>query len=152
MIRKKPAPHLMRGVKRFSEKIMLNQEICGSRPVLVSLMSVIRVNASLHRCFNLPLAASQFRRRLRRISLALSVHRTDSAGFGCRGFVMGNAFPPANPANQASRLPASRLGDDDGFDSDLDHEVILLLQENARLRALVAQLSSLVLKHVVDGK
>jgi len=62
---------------------------------------------------------------------------------------MGNAFPPAN---QASRLPASRLEDDDGFDADLDHEVILLLQENARLRALVAQLSSLVLKHVVDGK
>ncbi len=62
---------------------------------------------------------------------------------------MGNAFPPANPA---SRLPASRLEDDDGFDTDLDHEVILLLQENARLRALVAQLSSLVLKHVVDGK
>ena len=26
MIRKKPAPHLMRGVKRFSEGIMLNQE------------------------------------------------------------------------------------------------------------------------------
>jgi hypothetical protein len=26
MIRKKPAPHLMRGGYRFSEKIMLNQE------------------------------------------------------------------------------------------------------------------------------
>jgi len=65
---------------------------------------------------------------------------------------MGNAFPPANPANQANRLPASRREDDDGFDTDLDHEVILLLQENARLRALVTQLSSLVLKHVVDGK
>ena len=34
----------------------------------------------------------------------------------------------------------------------IDNEVILLLQENARLRALVTQLSSLVLKHVVDGK
>ena len=65
---------------------------------------------------------------------------------------MGNAFPPANPANQANRLPAARLEDDDGFDTDVDHDVILLLQENARLRALVTQLSSLVLKHVVDGK
>jgi hypothetical protein len=65
---------------------------------------------------------------------------------------MGNAFPPGNPANHANRLPASRLEDDDGFDTDLDNEVISLLQENARLRALVTQLSSLVLKHVVDGK
>ena len=62
---------------------------------------------------------------------------------------MENAFPPANNAN---RVSASRLEDDDGFDTDIDHEVILLLQENARLRALVTQLSSLVLKHVVDGK
>jgi hypothetical protein len=65
---------------------------------------------------------------------------------------MGNAFPPANPANHASRVRASRLEDDDGFDTDLDNEVILLLQENARLRALVTQLSSLVLKHVADQK
>ena len=62
---------------------------------------------------------------------------------------MGNAFPPANPATRANRSPA-RLEDDDGF--DLDHDVILLLQENARLRALVTQLSGLVLKQVVDGK
>jgi hypothetical protein len=63
---------------------------------------------------------------------------------------MRNAYPPANHAN---RSPASQLeDDDDGFDSDMDHEVILLLQENARLRALVTQLSSLVLKHVVDTK
>jgi hypothetical protein len=49
-------------------------------------------------------------------------------------------------------VPASRLEDDDGFDSDLDHDVILLLRENARLRALVTQLSRLALKHVVDQK
>jgi hypothetical protein len=30
--------------------------------------------------------------------------------------------------------------------------MVLLLEENARLRALVTQLSSLVLKHVVDQK
>ncbi|HEX5231065.1 MAG TPA: hypothetical protein VFW56_02420 [Bradyrhizobium sp.] len=62
---------------------------------------------------------------------------------------MGNAFPPANSAD---RVSASHLEDDDGFDTDIDHEVVLLLQENARLRALVTQLSSLVLKHVVDQK
>ena len=62
---------------------------------------------------------------------------------------MGNAYPPANTTN---RVPASRLEDDDGFDSDLDHDVILLLRENARLRALVTQLSRLALKHVVDQK
>ncbi len=65
---------------------------------------------------------------------------------------MPNAFPPAGPAAPAKRLPASRHDDDDGFDTDLDHDVILLLQENARLRALVTQLSSLVLKHVATGK
>ena len=62
---------------------------------------------------------------------------------------MANAYPPVD---QANLVPASRDEDDDGFDSDLDNEVILLLQENARLRALVTQLSSLVLKHVVDQK
>ena len=62
---------------------------------------------------------------------------------------MRNAYPPLNAAN---RPLMSRDDDDDGFDSDLDHEVIVLLQENARLRALVTQLSSLVLKHVADQK
>ena len=65
---------------------------------------------------------------------------------------MPNAFPPANPTNHANKLPASRHDDDDGFDTDIDNDVILLLQENARLRALITQLSSLVLKNVVDGK
>jgi hypothetical protein len=65
---------------------------------------------------------------------------------------MPNTSPPINPADQANRFPGSRHDDDDGFDTDINNEVILLLQENARLRALVTQLSSLVLKHVVDGK
>ena len=59
------------------------------------------------------------------------------------------AYPPASKAN---RFPPSRFGDEDGFDGDLDHGVIRLLEENARLRALVAELSSLVLKHVADQK
>jgi hypothetical protein len=59
---------------------------------------------------------------------------------------MGRVYPPAKA------IDASRLGDDDGFDTDVDHDVIRLLQENARLRALVTQLSSLVLKHVAEQK
>jgi len=63
---------------------------------------------------------------------------------------MGHVYPPVK-AIDASRLE-DRLGDDDGFDTDVDHDVIRLLQENARLRALVTQLSSIVLKHVAEQK
>ena len=62
---------------------------------------------------------------------------------------MGNLYSPSIKGNRTS---LSRFGDEDGFDGDLDPGVIRLLEENARLRALVTQLSSLVLKHVVDGK
>ena len=61
---------------------------------------------------------------------------------------MGNVYPPLN---EASRPPESRM-DDDGFDEDVNSDMILLLEENARLRSLVTQLSSLVLKNVVDQK
>jgi hypothetical protein len=60
---------------------------------------------------------------------------------------MGQVYPAANNPNHPSRL-----GDDDGFDTDVDHDVIRLLQENARLRALITQLSALVLKHVTEQK
>ena len=63
---------------------------------------------------------------------------------------MGNVHLPARKAAQAPS-PRTRH-DDDGFDSDLSTDMLLLLEENARLRALVTQLSSLVLKHVVDQK
>jgi hypothetical protein len=62
---------------------------------------------------------------------------------------MAIAFPPAK---KGSHAPPSRYLDDDGFDAGFDHDVVRLLQENARLRALVTQLSSLLLKHVVDQK
>ncbi|HVI62497.1 MAG TPA: hypothetical protein VM910_07900 [Bradyrhizobium sp.] len=63
---------------------------------------------------------------------------------------MGNVYLPAEKGNP---VPASRIQDeDDGFDSDMNSDMIKLLEENARLRALVTQLSSLVLKHVVDQK
>lgn len=44
------------------------------------------------------------------------------------------------------------MDDDEHTDSDLDTDVISLLEENARLRALVTQLSDLVLRHVADQK
>jgi hypothetical protein len=60
---------------------------------------------------------------------------------------MGNVYPPLNkPVSQ------SHIEDDDGFDADVNSDMILLLEENARLRSLVTQLSSLVLKNVVDQK
>jgi hypothetical protein len=63
---------------------------------------------------------------------------------------MGNVYLPTDKGNQA---PTPRIQDDeDGFDSEMNSDMIMLLEENARLRALVTQLSSLVLKHVVDPK
>ena len=63
---------------------------------------------------------------------------------------MGNVHLPAD---QGAKLSAKSIQDeDDGFDSDMNSDMILLLEENARLRALVIQLSSLVLKHVVDRR
>jgi hypothetical protein len=61
---------------------------------------------------------------------------------------MGNVYPPLNNANR----PSESHIDDDGFDEDVNSDMILLLEENARLRSLVTQLSSLVLKNVVDQK
>ena len=40
-----------------------------------------------------------------------------------------------------------------GWDSDTDsNDLVALLEENARLRALVVRLSDLVLKNVIDQK
>jgi hypothetical protein len=63
---------------------------------------------------------------------------------------MGNVYLPSD---KGAKVSGSQIQeDDDGFDSDMNSDMILLLEENARLRALVTQLSSLVLKHVVDQK
>jgi hypothetical protein len=63
---------------------------------------------------------------------------------------MGNVYLPSDKGTKVSTSQIQ--DDDDGFDSDMNSDMILLLEENARLRALVTQLSSLVLKHVVDQK
>lgn len=61
---------------------------------------------------------------------------------------MGNVFSPSTDRMKPSRIEC----DADHPDSDLESDVVSLLEENARLRALVTQLSDLVLRHVVDQK
>jgi len=63
---------------------------------------------------------------------------------------MGNTYPPLSKRNKD--LSSSRVGDEEDWGTDLDGDVVSLLEENARLRALVVQLSDLVLKNVVDQK
>ena len=63
---------------------------------------------------------------------------------------MGNTYPPLSKRNKD--LNSSRVGDEEDWGTDLDGDVVSLLEENARLRALVVQLSDLVLKNVVDQK
>jgi hypothetical protein len=54
---------------------------------------------------------------------------------------MGNAYP-------ASGKSSAR--EDSAWDQEADTERESLIEENARLRALVVQLSTLVLRNVVD--
>jgi hypothetical protein len=63
---------------------------------------------------------------------------------------MTNSYPPLG--SNDNPIARTLRSEDDGFDSDLNSDMIMLLEENARLRALVTQLSSLVIKHVVDLK
>jgi hypothetical protein len=64
---------------------------------------------------------------------------------------MGNAY---SFSNQNRPIAASSRHDDDdtGWDNDIDNELVSLLEENARLRALVVRLSDLVLKNVIEQK
>ena len=65
---------------------------------------------------------------------------------------MGNANPSFRKQNQYSTSPSHRDDEDEGWDSDVDADLVSLLEENARLRALVVRLSDIVLKNVVDQK
>lgn len=64
---------------------------------------------------------------------------------------MRNAYPQS--AGEPSR-PATPFHseEDSDWDAGMEHDVVALLEENARLRALVVRLSDLVLKSVVDQK
>ena len=63
---------------------------------------------------------------------------------------MGNAYPKSGDQKQYSGSSSLHDNDDADLDSEADVTLISLLEENARLRALVVRLSDLVLKHVVD--
>ena len=65
---------------------------------------------------------------------------------------MRNAYPPFRNQNRISGASPHHGDEDAGWDDDFDAERTSLLEENARLRALVVQLSSLVLKNVADRK
>jgi hypothetical protein len=65
---------------------------------------------------------------------------------------MGNAYSTLSDQNRHIAL-SSRGDDDDGWDGDTgSNDLVALLEENARLRALVVRLSDLVLKNVIDQK
>ena len=64
---------------------------------------------------------------------------------------MGKAYP--QPVGQLSRPSSSfEKEDESDWDAGIDNDVVSLLEENARLRALVVRLSDLVLKSVVNQK
>jgi hypothetical protein len=65
---------------------------------------------------------------------------------------MGNAYPTTG--NQQYRFGPSSAHDDEdeGPDSDVNAALASLIEENVRLRALVVQLSDLVLKNIVAQK
>jgi hypothetical protein len=63
---------------------------------------------------------------------------------------MGNVYSASTGNRFRESLPLER--EDDGFDTDVDSDLVSLLEENARLRSLVVQLSDLVLKNVLEQK
>jgi hypothetical protein len=61
---------------------------------------------------------------------------------------MGNSYPVSGNRKQFSS--PSTVREDSAWDQEADTERMSLVEENARLRALVVQLSNLVLRNVVD--
>jgi len=65
---------------------------------------------------------------------------------------MGNVYSQSGKPGAASRVKPVHHDDDADWDAGMEADVVSLLEENARLRALVVRLSDLVLKSVVDQK
>jgi predicted XRE-type DNA-binding protein len=61
---------------------------------------------------------------------------------------MGNAYPTSGHRTEFSN--SSSVHQDSAWDQEADTDRASLIEENARLRALVVQLSNLVLRNVVD--
>ena len=62
---------------------------------------------------------------------------------------MGNVYSASSDHGPSAGLPSHNDVDPD-WDDGADTERVALIEENARLRALVVQLSTLVLRNVVD--
>jgi hypothetical protein len=65
--------------------------------------------------------------------------------------VMGNAYPASSDRKHYSGSSIRNDGNED-WDSETGSEVASLIEENARLRALVVKLSDIVLRNVVEQK
>lgn len=65
---------------------------------------------------------------------------------------MGKAYLMSGDAGRRLEQPSVHDDADDGWDGEVGAETESLLEENARLRALVVQLSRLVLKNVAEQK
>jgi hypothetical protein len=63
---------------------------------------------------------------------------------------MGNVYPPSTVKQYRASSPLQR--EDDGFDTDVDSELVSLLEENARLRSRGVQIYHLVLKKGLEQK
>jgi hypothetical protein len=63
---------------------------------------------------------------------------------------MGNAYPQSG--DRPVQSPSIHSNDESDWDVGMDADTVSLLEENARLRALVVRLSDLVLRSVVDDK
>jgi hypothetical protein len=64
--------------------------------------------------------------------------------------VMANAYPASSDRRHGDGSPSVHNEADADWDEGTDTERVTLREENARLRALVVQLSNLVLRNVVD--
>jgi hypothetical protein len=87
-------------------------------------------------------------------ALSLAERGVRSATF-IRGLVMGPAYPPDSKQDfldEQEYFDESPMRGDDDLDDDRSHGVTSLLEENARLRALVVRLTDLVLKSVADQR
>ena len=65
---------------------------------------------------------------------------------------MWNAYPTSGNKKHRFGPSSARDDEDEGPDAETSAALASLIEENARLRALVVQLSDLVLKNVVGQK
>ena len=65
---------------------------------------------------------------------------------------MENGYPASGHQKHSFGPSSANNDEDEGSDSDVSVALASLIEENVRLRALVVQLSDLVLKNVVAPK